>query len=120
MGNKWPLKSLFFFFFLFATPAFTVLVSQQFELTNNDRLVTRPGRLLIFQFDYFSLQLFLDQNLTSQLFIQLFLGQNLTSQLFDRSIIWQKSPIDYYINYLVKNQRPKKTLKSPMDPLRVK
>ena len=47
------------------------------------RLWIRPGRLLIFQFDYFSLQLFLDQNLTSQLFIQLFLGQNLTSQLFD-------------------------------------
>ena len=97
-------------------------------------LLHRPGRLLIFQFNYFSLQLILDQNLTSQLFIQLFLGQsltsqlfiqlilgqNLTSELFDRSIIWQKSTIDYYINYLVKNQRPKKTLKMPMDPLRVK
>ena len=59
---------------------------------------------MIFQFNYFSLQFFLDQNLTiqlfdrsiirpknhSQFFIQLFLGQNLTIQLFDRSIIWQK------------------------------
>ena len=39
----------------------------------------------------FSIQLFLDQNLTSQLFIQLFLGQNLTTQLFERTIICQKS-----------------------------
>ena len=53
----------------------------------NDEAAGRPGQLLIFKFDYFSLQLFLDQNLTSQLFIQLFLGQNLTSQLFQRTIV---------------------------------